>query len=119
VRHRDRNEWELELLAAAPRDWRSWSLIERTEPIRNSHGEWRIREQRRPERRRVTILREVPHRRNLLKDDDNRAFCVKPLYDALKALGLIYDDASRWVERELREDPTGRDYTTIRIDRLA
>jgi len=106
-------------MIAAPGDWRDWNLILQSEPRRDRRGLWRIHEQRRRERRRVTVVREVLSRRNLLKDDDNRAFSVKPIYDALKRLGLLFDDSSTWVERVFREEPTGRDYTTIRIEPIA
>lgn len=118
TRHRERNEWEFEIAAAAPRGWRAWNLIVE-EQLRRSRANpkiWHVHQERRKERRRVTVWRQVPSRRNFCKDADNRAFTVKPIYDALKALGLLYDDSDAWVDRAL-EEVIGPDQTRIRIER--
>lgn len=106
-------------MAGAPRGWRDWTLVVESVSRRDRRGRWRLFEERRRERRRVSIVRQVPTRRNFCKDDDNRAFTVKPVYDALKTLGLIYDDSSVWVERHLTERANGRDHTTICIETIA
>ena len=68
---------------------------------------------------RVTVERHVPSRRHFIKDDDNLRFCVKPLMDALKRQGYIYDDAREWLEHP---PPTqhvstdGQDWTMVTIE---
>lgn len=52
-------------------------------------------------KRRVTVTRLVPRRSAFIRDDDNLRFAVKPILDALKQLGLIYDDAREWCELAL------------------
>lgn len=77
---------------------------------------------RRRERRRVVITRFVPHTRNYVKDDDNLAFCGKPLFDAMKRVGMLSDD-----KRELLDAPRpvqavsadGAYLTVIELQRLA
>lgn len=49
-------------------------------------------------RQRITLERLAPSRRRFIRDDDNLRFAIKPLLDALKHLGLIYDDGRAWVE---------------------
>lgn len=123
VRHRETKEWEL-LIGAAIAPYRErWSLIERTEWRRARPGaSWGILEQRRQERRRVAVLRHVTHRRKFLRDEDNLRFATKPLTDALKRLGLLYDDARAWLEQEPTLEvvaPNGQDMTLIFIERVA
>jgi hypothetical protein len=69
---------------------------------------------------RVTITREVGSAREFIRDDDNLAFSAKPLYDALKRVGLIHDDQRTWLEVapiEQRVSPDGRPRITIRLER--
>lgn len=66
----------------------------------------------------VTVERDVPSRRNFIRDDDNLRFAVKPLLDALKRQCLIRDDSRRWIvlptpTQHVSED--GKDWTVIRI----
>lgn len=76
---------------------------------------------RRWERRRVTLTRLVPHKRNLMRDDDNVRYVGKSLLDAMKRVGMISDD-----RRELTElpvptqavSPEGKYTTVIEIQRL-
>lgn len=51
------------------------------------------------EKRQVSVQRLVPHVRRFIRDDDNLVAAEKPLYDALKRLGLLKDDSVKWVER--------------------
>jgi hypothetical protein len=72
-----------------------------------------------PFRRRVTVTRIVPGKRNFIKDDDNLRFAVKPLNDALKRLGLIYEDSRHWLEQTLPTQEVscdGKYYTRILIE---
>lgn len=54
------------------------------------------------ERRTVAVVREVPSTRHFIRDDDNLAFSVKPLFDAMKRVGMITDDKREF----LRAAPT-------------
>lgn len=54
----------------------------------------------RKERRRVAIVREVPHVRRFIRDDDNLAFAGKQLRDAMKIVGLIYEDSRLWIDAD-------------------
>jgi hypothetical protein len=76
VKHRISQDWEVELLHADRRRRRG--------PV--------------PGRMRVAITREVPSRRNFIRDDDNLRFSCKPLLDALKRAGYIKDDSRTWIE---------------------
>lgn len=70
-------------------------------------------------RRRVRIVREVPSRRNFIRDDDNLTFSSKHLVDALAELGLIRDDARAWCELvrpEQKVSDDGRDRVVIRVE---
>lgn len=118
-------QWWQALLRVAicdPVRLQAWNLIEKTELRKDHRGHYtRIFEQRKQERRRVTVLRYVKNRRQFVKDDDNLAFSVKPLNDALKRLGLIYDDHRKWMEQPLPEQlvsPDGIARTVVRIERL-
>lgn len=71
------------------------------------------------ERRRVTVARLVPSRRNFIRDDDNLRFATKPLNDALKRLGLIHDDSRKWLEQVIPTQEVSTDgkyYTRITIE---
>lgn len=70
---------------------------------------------------RVTVYRGVPSLRNFIKDDDNLRFAVKPLLDALKRLGLIFDDRREWTEHGTplqHKTGDGRYWTRITIEPL-
>lgn len=62
-------------------------------------------------RRRVDVIRYVPKKANFIRDDDNLAFAVKPLLDALKHAGLIRDDRRRWIELPLPTQEISNDGT--------
>lgn len=69
-------------------------------------------------RMKVTVARLVPSARNFIRDDDNLRFAVKPLNDALKRLGLIYQDARAWLEQsmpEQRVSEDGYDWTIVTV----
>lgn len=70
-------------------------------------------------RRRIAITRLVPHRRNFVKDTfENLPWTAKELRDAIKNLGLVRDDSTRWTDtvitQELSHD--GQFWTHITID---
>jgi Holliday junction resolvase RusA-like endonuclease len=101
VKHRISQEWEQEL---------GWMALQ-----------W-LREQREiaaTSRMRLTVTREVPSGRNYIRDDDNLRFCVKPLLDAVKRLGLIKNDSRKWLELpvpEQRVSLDGQHWTQIKIE---
>lgn len=71
------------------------------------------------ERKRVHVIRGVPSKRNFIRDDfDNLRWCTKELRDALKGLGLIRDDTSKWCEMSIDQAVTEdqRWWTTIVIE---
>lgn len=73
------------------------------------------------EKRRVIVTRFVPCKRNFIRDDDNLRFAVKPLLDALKRLGLIYNDSRRWIDLPVPTQdvsPDGRWRTVIEITKV-
>jgi Holliday junction resolvase RusA-like endonuclease len=74
-----------------------------------------------PRKMRVTVERQVPSKRNFIRDDDNLRFAVKPLLDALKRGGYVYDDARKWLEHPtptqcVSED--GKDWTIVIIEAI-
>ena len=48
---------------------------------------------------RIDVERQVARVQGLIRDDDNLAFAVKPLQDALKRAGLIHDDDRQWIDQ--------------------
>ena len=73
-------------------------------------------------RRRVTVTRQVPNKRNFIRDDDDLRYTTKPVNDALKRLGLIRDDAREWLDQAMplqTVSPDGRDWTIVRIEPTA
>ena len=68
---------------------------------------------------RLTVERQVPTRRHFIRDDDNLRFSVKPLCDALKRGGYIYDDSRKWLEHPTPTQsvsPDGQDWTIVTIE---
>lgn len=123
ARHKETKEWETWIRISAPRGWQAWNLIERTEVRRETRGgrvKWRIAEARTRERRRVTLIRRVPSRRNFCKDRPNLVYVTKPIHDALVRLGLLFDDSIAWLDDVTLEEVSadGTDSTVIRIERL-
>lgn len=121
-RHRETNTWELLIDGYAPAGHTAWSLVASANLVESRHGRRRVQLHRIRERRRVTVTRLVPSARHFIRDEENLRFCTKPVNDALKRLGYLYDDSRRWMEQPLPGEeisPDGRDYTVIRIERVA
>lgn len=121
-RHQDTKQWEYLVLAAAQRReaLKPWSLIS-FELRKDERGLFQSHEVRRQERRRVVVEVEVKSRAHLIQDDDNLRFSVKPVNDALKRLGLIYDDSRDWLDQPMPVQRLAADKqpkTIIRIERL-
>ncbi len=73
------------------------------------------------ERRRVTVVREVPHVREFILDDDNLEYSLKPLLDGIKQAGLIRDDRRKWIDRppvDQRVSADGYHWTRITIEAI-
>jgi dTDP-4-dehydrorhamnose 3,5-epimerase-like enzyme len=110
--HRDRQAWsdaiENALIVAA--DVRTWAAYRK------------LRAPALKTRMRLLVTREVPHRRNFIKDRDNLIYSCKRLRDALKGRGLIYDDSMAWLDfpdpkQEVSED--GLSWTVITVQPVA
>jgi hypothetical protein len=120
-KHKVTKGWEDAIAILGGGQLAPWKLIEGERAVKTSRG-FALRVTLRKERRRVTITRYVGHKRKLLTDDDNVRYLSKVILDALKRLGLIYDDRREWLEHP---EPTqevstnGEDYTVIRLERLA
>lgn len=120
-RHSETNTWELLISAYAPAGHTTWSLVASATLVPARHGRRRVKLQRIRERRRVFVTRVVPSNRNFIRDEENLRFSTKPVNDALKRLGLIYDDSRRWLDQPLPAElvaPDRRDLTIIRIERI-
>jgi hypothetical protein len=67
------------------------------------------------ERRRVVLTRLVPSTRNFIRDDDNLAFVGKPLFDAMKRIGLLYEDKREYLDaaRPTQAVSPEKIYTTV------
>jgi hypothetical protein len=105
-KHRESQDWEVAL-------WAAIGAVAGCGSVRKPS------ERRLQERRRVSVVRQVPSLRNFIRDDDNLRFATKPLNDALKRLGLIHDDSRKWLEQvtptqEVSSD--GKYYTRIVIE---
>lgn len=96
-KQRERADWETELMLACVQRDRRHDFARRVVPFR----------------RRVTVTRIVPSRRNFIRDDDNLRFSVKPLNDALKSKGLIYEDSRNYLEQPMPTQEVGPGYETV------
>lgn len=70
-------------------------------------------------RRRLSITRVVPSARNFVRDEfENLPWCAKELRDAVKNVGLIYDDSSKWTDTMIRQavSEDGQFWTIVRIE---
>ena len=122
TRHKETKAWEHIVRAIANVNIQRWSLIEDTAIRRDNCGKHRIVEQRRRERRRVTVVRQVSGVDGLIRDHENLHFAMKPVNDALKRIGLIYDDSMEWMDQPIPEQrvvPKAPEMTVIRIERIA
>lgn len=110
IRHAETKRWQRLIVSAFGHAWQhEWLLTAVGTLVRTQ------------ERRRVTVICQRPSRRNFCKDDDNRRYLAKPVNDALKRIGLLYDDSRRWLEQPMPEEQVsedGADWTVIRIERL-
>lgn len=117
--------WQGHINVAACRagDAAKWSLLEGVRMERDNRGHFKPVEIRRQERRRVSVIRIVKYRHHFISDDDNLKFALKPLLDALKRAGYIYDDKREWLdqpalpEQRVAEDGIAR--TIVRIERVS
>ena len=122
ARHKETKAWELVVRAIANVNLQAWSLIRDTTTRRDALGQHRIIESRRKERRRVTVIRQVSGADGLIRDSENLHFALKPLNDALKRIGLIYDDSMDWLEQPMPEQRVVAkqpEITIVRIERAA
>jgi len=122
-RHTEAKLWEWRVLVAMRRAGVSdngWIVIEGTDPVQNRAGKWFTRDRRRKERRAVEIIRHIRTHREQIRDDDNLAYTVKPVLDALTRIGLIVDDSRKWIDLApvLQCVSPDRAMTVIRIRRL-
>lgn len=123
--HRETHMWQgwINIALCRVRAGKRWNLIDGVDMVRDKRGHLQPRERRRQEVRRVTVTRTVTTASHLITDDDNLKFSLKPLLDALKRAGLIYDDSRDWLEQpslpEQRVDKTIEPTTIIRLERVA
>ena len=113
-RHKETKAWEIDIWAAVMTRAGARSVLDvLTLDGRLNHASAR------KERRRVVVTRVVPSARNFLKDSENILFSLKPVNDALKRLGLIYDDSMKWLEQPMPTQEVGPAWeTVIQIERL-
>lgn len=121
-RHRETKVFQAAVSVIGRYDIKTWSVVTGVEWRIDARGLRQPFELRRKERRRVTIIRQVTTRRQFIRDDENLHFAVKPLNDALKRLGLLYDDSRTWLEQppvEQQLSADGHPHTIVRIERIA
>ena len=94
------NRWERQALNE------SWRLLIRTQFLPDGRGR---------EKKRVRIV--LWHSRRYDECDNLQGSC-KPIFDALKSWGLIYDDSPEWLEAHISQEKCKhRDrHTTIEIE---
>lgn len=115
-KHRERKRWEESLahgVIAAVGVRAAQQLLKENTMVPACRGAGCL------ERRRVVVTRLAPSRRNFIRDDDNLRFCVKPLLDALKHLGLIRDDHRKWIALPPPTQDVSADgtfWTVIRVE---
>lgn len=120
TRHRETQVFQAALSIIGGVDLKTWSVVTGVEWRVDQRGHQKPYEIRRKERRRVTVIRQVATRRQFIRDDENLHFAVKPLNDALKRLGLLYDDSRTWLEQppvEQQVSPDGQARTIVRLER--
>lgn len=117
VKQKEREDWQTEIAIQALRpEVRKkldiWVLLYAKNQIPEAKRECK-------RKRRVTVTRYVPKKRNFIRDDDNLRFAVKPVNDALKRLGLIKDDNRKWLDQPMpvqEVSADGKYYTRILIE---
>jgi hypothetical protein len=109
IKQRERQTWEQEIaLALLPKRGQP-SVVTMLQAMNAIPATKRVCD----EKRRVSVTRIVPSRRNFIKDEDNLRFSVKPVNDALKRLGLIKDDNAKWLEQPMPTQEVGTGYETV------
>lgn len=112
---RERQKWEHEFTIAA----NVYAITRVLWPSGDEASQWRDLFTCN-ERRRVAVIRLVPHSRNLIRDDGNLRGCDKHLVDAMTRVGLIRDDARGWcehVEPTQAVHPDGEFLTLVQLSR--
>lgn len=115
------NKWQGRHWSFKSRDTKDWEMLLMCACVKRDRRFMFHRDPLVGFRRRVTVTRMVPGKRNYIRDDDNLRFAVKPLNDALKRLGLIYDDSRRYLEQTLPTQEVSTDgkyYTRILIEEI-
>lgn len=64
-------------------------------------GTWALWGKQKVLRRQVTVMRQVTAEDDLIMDDDNLRFSLKPLLDNLKYHSIIIDDSREYIEETL------------------
>ncbi len=92
------------------RDWETWIWATMPAKVRTGPPA--------SERRKLTVTRLVPSARQFIRDDDNLAFALKPLADALKRLHLIVDDSRVWLDATVTQERSadGKAYTRLVLE---
>lgn len=122
ARNKETKMWQAAIHYSAGCGLTTWTLKLGEKSTLDKRGHYRFVELRKKERRRVTVIRQVASRREFMQDDDNLKFALKPVNDALKRLGLLFQDSRKWLEQppvDQQVSPDGRPYTIIRIERLS
>ncbi len=113
--------WQAAIHWTAGGRLQDWSLIVDKKAVLDKRGLFKFVEVRKKERRRVAVLRLVANGLQFIKDDDNLKFAMKPVNDALKRIGLLYQDNRVWLEQppiDQAISPDGHPYTILRIERV-
>lgn len=121
-KHREAKRWLAAVNVACIQQlgWSAWLLVS-YETQKDERGIYRPVEIRRPERRRVSVIRRVKYASHFIRDDDNLRFATKPLNDALKRAGLLYDDSRDWLVQDMPVQEVSSDRqprTIVRIERV-
>lgn len=122
TRNRETKIWQAALSVIGGYNVKAWSVVDGVEWRTDGRGHKQPFELRRKERRRVTVIRQVATRRQFIRDDENLHYTLKPVNDALKRLGLLYDDSRTWLEQppvEQQVSPDGVARTIVRIERVS
>lgn len=115
VKKREREDWEAALNGAAQAyagvtTNAGLQLVKRSLSLFLNPGE--------KVRRRVVVSRFVKHRREFCRDDMNLDFSHKHLVDAMKLIGMLYDDNRKWADIPKPTEavsPDGQAWTVIEI----